>query len=195
MDPNNNSTVLQTIQIYPDGSVMLRSSLTVFEGSFTFKVILTDDGSSCDAANATRVTKQSNMDVLLVIIEVNMHSPKFITNLNGVNYCEITFKAPENSLFQIDLAAKDDDSRGLNGQMMFTIPEISDRSPLNSFNYVSYNQSGNILRGYVYNTETFDYENPKYAAAQKNCSILINFSLKYVNNSNYLKKIDMARTS
>lgn len=144
---------------------MLRSSLTVFEGSFQFTVNLIDDGSSCDSSsNATRITKQTTMLVLLVIIEVNMHSPKFITNLNGVNYCELVFRAPENSFFQIDIAALDDDSRGLNGQMIFTIPEISDRSPLNSFNFVSYNQSGNTLRGYVFNTEMFDYENPKYGS-------------------------------
>lgn len=168
LDPKNNQTILDTLIVYPDGSVMLRSSLTVFEGSFFFTVILTDDGSSCDDANATRITKQSIMLVYLTIIEVNMHSPVFIPNLNGVNYCERTFRAEENSLFRIDLAAQDDDKRGLNGQMVFTMPEISDRSPLNSFDMVSFNQSANILRGYVFNTETFDYENPKYGSNSMN---------------------------
>lgn len=151
---------------------MLRSSLTVFDGSFTFTVTLTDDGSSCDAANATRVTKQSIMYVTLVIIEVNMHSPKFIPNLNGVNYCEIVYRAPENSLFQIDIAAQDDDSRGLNGQMVFSLPEISDRSPLNSFKLVANNQTANTLRGLVLNTETFDYENPKYGSNVMNLMLI-----------------------
>lgn len=104
------------------------------------------------------------MLVNLIIIEVNMHSPKFIPNLSGDNFCEKTFKAEENSLFRIDIAAQDDDKRGLNGQMVFIMPEINDRSPLNSFGLDARNQTGNVLRGAVFNTEMFDYENPKYGS-------------------------------
>lgn len=112
------------------------------------------------------------MTVILKIIEVNMHSPFFVPVTQNINYCEQTFKAAENSFFRINIAAQDDDNRGENGIITFLAPEITDRSPQNSFNIFSSNQVNRVLNGYVYNLEMFDYENPKYGSNIMNIMVI-----------------------
>ncbi|CAF0737580.1 unnamed protein product [Brachionus calyciflorus] len=172
LDSSNDQTIRNTIQVQSDGRVILKALLTQFSQSFTFYVKLTDDGISCDDSGAPRITKTSIMAVIVRLIEVNMHSPKFIPLPDRNNYCEQTFRAAENSFFRINIAAQDDDTRGENGLITFLAPEITDRSPQNSFNIYNNSQQGRNLNGYVYNLETFDYENPKYGSNIMNIMVI-----------------------
>jgi hypothetical protein len=173
LDPANLPAILTTIDVEPDGRVRLKSTLTAFEKSFNFTVLLTDDGSSCDASNSTRIVRQSKMIVTLIIIEVNMHSPQFVPNSEGKNFCEIKFQAFENTIFEIKIVAQDDDQRGANGKITMFSPEISDRSPQNSFNLTTpFLQQQRKLLGRVINLEMFDYENPKYGSNTMNIMFL-----------------------
>jgi len=47
---SDSADIANTIDVQSNGVIRLRGSLTVFEKSFDFKVLLTDDGSSCDAS-------------------------------------------------------------------------------------------------------------------------------------------------
>jgi hypothetical protein len=173
LDPLNNQDVLNTLDLQPDGVLKLKSSLTIFDKSFTFTVLLTDDGSSCDASKSTRIIKQSKMTVKIVLIEVNMHSPKFVPNQDQQNYCEHKFQAYENTYFQIKIVAQDDDKRGENGNITLFSPEISDRSPQYSFTLKTiYPQVDRQITGIVENVEKFDYENPKYGSNIMNIMFL-----------------------
>lgn len=172
MDPSTSQDIKQTIRVESDGRVILIQSLTRFTQSIVFYVKLTDDGSSCDESGATRITRTVTMSVELRIIEVNMHSPEFVPLADGNNYCEQTYRVPENSFFKIHISAKDDDTRGQNGIIAFLSPEITDRSPQNSFKIYNNSQVGRILNGYVQNTETFDYENPKYGSNIMNIMVI-----------------------
>ncbi len=120
--------------------------------------------------NADRIRKSSLMYITLIIIEVNMHSPQFVQNYEDppMNYCETTFKVNENTLFEIEIVATDDDQRGSNGNITIYSPEMSDRSPQNSFLVKSSPQLGRYRRATVYNKETFDYEQPKYGSNTMN---------------------------
>ena len=105
------------------------------------------------------------MNVTLLIIEVNMHSPQFVLNNQGVNYCEQKYQAYENTFFQIEIMAQDDDERGDNGNISLYAPEINDRSPQNSFNLTTSSLQTQRRRGaIVANLEMFDYEMPKYGS-------------------------------
>ncbi len=169
LDPANNVNVLNTINLQSNGVLRLSASLTVFEKSFNFTVLLTDDGSSCDASNSPRIIKQSVMTVTFVLIEVNMHSPMFVANSQGYNYCELKYQAYENTYFQIEIVAEDDDNRGLNGEILIYAPEISDRSPQNSFILNrTFAQVQRKRTAIVSNAELFDYENPKYGSNTMN---------------------------
>ena len=108
------------------------------------------------------------MYVRFIIIEVNMHSPHFILNSQSINYCETTYQAYENTKFTIEILATDDDERGENGRISIFAPEMSDRSPQNSFSVNDSVQLGRNRRATVYNLETFDYENPKYGSNTMN---------------------------
>lgn len=110
------------------------------------------------------IRKSSLMYVTLLIIEVNMHSPQFIDNSQNINYCETTYRVPENSRFEIEIVATDADDRSQNGVIFINSPEMSDRSPQNSFSVRSDPQVGRNRRAIVYNVETFDFENPKYGS-------------------------------
>lgn len=169
LDPANNVNIINTIDLQSNGVLKLRSSLTIFEKSFNFSVLLTDDGSSCDASNSTRIIKQSTMTVTFILIEVNMHSPFFVPNSKGDNYCEIKYQVYENKIFEIEIVAQDDDQRGLNGEISLYSPEISDRSPQNSFALnKTLTQQARKRTAYVINLEPFDYENPRYGSNTMN---------------------------
>jgi hypothetical protein len=108
------------------------------------------------------------MTVTLLLIEVNMHSPQFISNTQNVNYCETTYQAYENTKFSIEILASDDDQRGENGRISLFAPEMSDRSPQNSFAVEDAIQVDRKRSATVFNLETFDYENPKYGSNTMN---------------------------
>jgi len=113
--------------------------------------------------------KQSDMIVTFILIEVNMHSPVFVNNSKGYNYCEVKYQAYENTFFQIEIVAEDDDQRGQNGEITLYAPEISDRSPQNSFSLnKSFPQVQRKRTAIVNNLELFDYENPKYGSNTMN---------------------------
>jgi hypothetical protein len=76
LDPSNKPFVMGIIDVLQNGTVILKSSLNNVQDSFNFLVQLNDDGRSCDAANASRISLQSKMTVTLKIIDVNMHSPR-----------------------------------------------------------------------------------------------------------------------
>ncbi len=97
-----------------------------------------------------------------------MHSPHFIANSQNINYCEITFQAYENTKFTIEIVASDEDERGENGRIYIFPPEMSDRSPQNSFAVNDSYQVGRKRSATVYNLETFDYEQPKYGSNTMN---------------------------
>ena len=45
------------------------------------------------------------MTVSIKIIEVNMFSPKFVPNSQGINFCDTTtYKAKENTIFKIEVS-------------------------------------------------------------------------------------------
>ena len=115
------------------------------------------------------IIQQSIMEVTLIIIEVNMHSPQFVPNANKDNYCEATYQAYENTFFQIEIVAQDDDERGDNGKISLYAPEISDRSPQNSFSLkLKDKQIGRQRTGIISNLEPFDFEMPKYGSNTMN---------------------------
>jgi hypothetical protein len=171
LDPSNSASILNTISVEPSGVVKLKDSLTNFDKSFMFSVLLRDDGSSCAGTGEIR-NLQSKMNVTLIIIEVNMHSPQFVPNRNGENFCELKFQAYENSFFKIEIVAQDDDQRGDNGNITLLAPEINDRSPQNSFSLVQQPQSNRKVAGIVSNLEMFDYESPKYGSNTMNIMFL-----------------------
>ena len=120
-------------------------------------------------ANKDIIVLQSTMTVTLLIIEVNMHSPQFVPNEDKENYCENNYQAYENTFFQIEIVAQDDDERGDNGKISLFAPEISDRSPQNSFSLkLKDNQMQRQRTGIISNLETFDYEMPKYGSNTMN---------------------------
>ena len=121
------------------------------------------------------------MYVRFIIIEVNMHSPHFILNSQSVNYCETTYQAYENTKFTIEILATDDDERGENGRISIFAPEMSDRSPQNSFSVNDSVQLGRNRRATVYNLETFDYENPKSITAHKYATLSLALDSKEIN--------------
>ena len=165
LDPSNKPFVMGIIDVLKNGTVLLKSSLNNVPDSFTFLVLLTDDGSSCDGQNTTRISLQTKMPVTLKIIDVNMHSPRFVPNSAGINFCEAKFQAYENSKFRIEIVAQDDDPRDPNGRIVMRSPDLTDRSPQYSFKLSTpYPQANKKLIGIVENLEEFDYENPKYGS-------------------------------
>lgn len=167
----NTPDVISTLKVQPSGVLILDKSLVAFSSSVVnFVITLTDDGSSCgpQVPPADRIIKSSSMYVTLLIIEVNMHSPQFIINSMGINYCETTYKVDENTKFEIEIVATDEDERSQNGNVTINSPEMSDRSPQNSFLIRSDPQIGRDRRAIVYNKEEFDYENPKYGSNTMN---------------------------
>lgn len=164
LSPSNIPAVFKYIDVLRNGTVVLKSSLATLEhlefSSFIVKI--TDDGSSC--AQPPVVTLQSEMVVNLTIIDVNRHSPRFVPDKTGINYCEVKYKAKENSFFQIEIVAQDDDIRFPNGQLVLRAPDLTDVSPQYSFNLTSRIQYGKQIVGVVSNLEQFDYENPKYGS-------------------------------
>ena len=45
---SDNASILATLTLLPNGVLILQQSLTAFENSFNFTVLLTDDGKSCN---------------------------------------------------------------------------------------------------------------------------------------------------
>jgi hypothetical protein len=165
LDPTSNSpTAISYIDVLQNGTVLLKKRLTSVQDSFNFVVLLTDDGSSCDASNSSRISLQSKMTVTLKIIDINMYSPQFVPNTEGKNYCQQKYQAYENSKFRIEIVAQDDDPREPNGKIMLRSPDLTDRSPQYSFKLISTPQKDRKVIGYVENIEEFDYENPKYGS-------------------------------
>jgi len=164
----NELIVSQTLAVNRFGVLSLKTNLANFQSArVEFNVSLTDDGSSC-GSDGPLIQKSSNMRVILFIIEVNTHSPQFIRNSAAINYCETVFRVPENQLFTIEIVATDEDDRGQNGKITILSPEISDRSPQNSFLVKLSDQIGRTRTGTVSNKEVFDYEEPKYGSNTMN---------------------------
>ncbi len=100
MSANNDPNVIKAIDVRTDGRLFLNPSqdLTIFPvGAFQIIINLRD---CC----VSKTSLSSVMNVTMKIIEVNMFSPTFIQNeRDNINYCENTFKANENSFFQIEV--------------------------------------------------------------------------------------------
>jgi len=165
---DNPNIVGQTLSVDRNGKLTLKSNLADFLSSrVDFTVALTDDGASC-GLEVPLIQKKSTMRITLFIIEVNTHSPQFIANSEGINYCETVYKVPENKIFSFEVVATDDDDRGENGVITILAPEMSDRSPQNSFTFTSSAQKGRTRSAIVTNRETFDYEQPRYGSNTMN---------------------------
>lgn len=161
LSPKN---TFDAFDVSKDGTLTLVKTLNnTNKRTYDLIVDLFDDGSCCPDNPGVR--NKAEMIVSVDIVEVNLHTPDFIANSNSMNYCETKFRAPENTYFEIEINAMDQDTPGANSEILIITPDVDGRVPQNSFQLdTSFAQVGKTRKAIVKNKDLFDYESPIYGS-------------------------------